>query len=138
MTQNLLTLTLIMPEERETPGLTSRKLQMLCQGLTSLLDVIAHEDSVDTKRASIDAMVLILGMIKERLEGSRVEDAPRPNITVGGDLLLKPIDAIVEQAKKVEAGGRNEAWSSANLYGRLEHLQTLAYNVGRRCSIVRH
>ena len=122
---------------RETSGLSSPELQVTCRLLKSLHEVIVHGPE-DQKLVCVDAMVLILDTIKERLEGFRVEDAPRLNITVGGDLLLKPRDAIVEQAKKVEAVGRDEAWSSADLYGRLECLQILAYDVGRCCSIVRH
>ena len=124
-----------MPEERETPCLSSLELQVACQLLHA---VVAHEGAENRKRVCMDAMGLILQMMEARLAAPRVDDLPRPNITMGGVLLLKEGDSFREQAKKVEAVGRDEAWSSANLYDRLEHLQTFTSTVGRCCSILRH
>jgi len=60
------------------------------------------------------------------------------NIIKAGKLKLKPEDALEEQVEKVKAVGKNDVWSSANLYHHLQRLLTLVPNsVGNRPLLVR-
>ena len=139
-----------MPKKHKMSGLSGLELELVYQSLKSLQNTVFEDQELsaddDGKPDFAEVLTDLLGMMRARLDGPQVwpsadGDPPyrsvqdisfsslthdhlsRLNILWATDLRLKP--DLAEQVKKIQVVGKDDIWSSENLYCHLQRLQML-------------